>query len=933
MMPDVAKGSWDAWPTGDAKIVPLGKFGGALRLPEKSGVSYIANDGNLNPACGTISLWIKTDWDGKKNITESLFTFQGNLSNQLRVGKTRTNRLGVAICGGPGNKLICKQADEDISDWQPDIWYHIAATWCKGKLQFYIDGQPTGSPVSGVISPQGEILEFKLTGSGIMVDELRIAGFVRSAEMIKKEALAASQNSHYTYLSDSLPYKSKTEFGKVGFDCRFREDGMSLPLILDGFIYRRGIGIRAPASITFPMNDRFLKFVAKIGVDDLAAEKASVIFRVLVDGREVFKSDRFEKNTPPRLIEVPIAGAKKIELIVDDCGDGNHEDYANWGNAVLIRKRVGGFSIFKKKVSRKMLKTYQKRFDAYRFKFDLPKTTKKYLVASKNYIEEIDPSTLPLSFGIKTPLSTFATPGEYEPLSFVIYTAKDIKNVRVEPTDLKSTRGSIANDFIDVRWIQRSLYREFYKSPPEQSDVVSRFLVKRLGMNLRAHTFQEMHITIHTPENATAGVYSGKIKISGENCRSTNVPISFEILPFKLNPLKRKKYGVYYRMDEGRQVPGRVELELNDIREHGASILHPRTGVRYKMVNGELRPRYDTLRENLSLLRKFGFNGPIPIRDGLVKLARHPNIENFSVINSANRETSKRGQTFQSIAKEGLQGLLKVQQEFPEFELLPTHMDEVINRKKLPLFIRLAQAVRQVPELRIYATIHNYPQPSTRKMMKRLTPYIDVRSYNGHMMDEWIKAGNSFDELALELKTQNNDAWLYYNIRGSFFLAKWMRIINGFYMWVGPFNAHCLWIYHHFKANPLDDIDWLRYKGHDFGLAVPDPIDGKTPIPTRHWECYREGIDDMRYIGMLEDLIAASKDIAPNESSEAQDWIDSLRDIFPKTEDISDINLESPLLVAFSNKISGAKFQRLRRTTADHIMKLLAVKKLPINNN
>ncbi|NOZ24035.1 MAG: DUF4091 domain-containing protein, partial [Planctomycetes bacterium] len=180
-------------------------------------------------------------------------------------------------------------------------------------------------------------------------------------------------------------------------------------------------------------------------------------------------------------------------------------------------------------------------------------------------------------------------------------------------------------------------------------------------------------------------------------------------------------------------------------------------------------------------------------------------------------------------------------------------------------------------------------------------------------------AGHSFEELAKDLKEHNDDAWIYYNIRGSFFLAKWMRIVNGMYMWTGPFKAHCIWKYYRFKGNPLDETDGL-----DSGLAVPDPADGKTPIPTRHWECYREGIDDMRYLCMLEDLIAEKKEKTPAKAAAAQHWLDALRATFPKAEDVADIELESPLLIEFSKRYVGDEYQKIRRAAADHIMNLLS---------
>ena len=75
------------------------------------------------------------------------------------------------------------------------------------------------------------------------------------------------------------------------------------------------------------------------------------------------------------------------------------------------------------------------------------------------------------------------------------------------------------------------------------------------------------------------------------------------------------------------------------------------------------------------------------------------------------------------------------------------------------------------------------------EMMRSLDPFVDVRCYNGHCMDNYIQAGKSFDDLRAELTAAGDEAWLYHNIRGSFFPAEWMRLINGFYLWIGCQNS------------------------------------------------------------------------------------------------------------------------------------------------
>jgi hypothetical protein len=73
---------------------------------------------------------------------------------------------------------------------------------------------------------------------------------------------------------------------------------------------------------------------------------------------------------------------------------------------------------------------------------------------------------------------------------------------------------------------------------------------------------------------------------------------------------------------------------------------------------------------------------------------------------------------------------------------------------------------------------------------------------------------------------------------------------------------------------------------------------------------------------MWEDLIrrAGEKGI---DTGEAEAWLDELRSIMPRIpDDIADIELESPLLVAISSKFTGADYDRMRWHTARQIVNL-----------
>ena len=78
-------------------------------------------------------------------------------------------------------------------------------------------------------------------------------------------------------------------------------------------------------------------FVAAAGFGD-TSDKASVVFRVLVDGKDKYNSGVMKVDAPVRPVVVDIAGGKLLELVVEDGGDGIYDDFTFWGEARLIKK-------------------------------------------------------------------------------------------------------------------------------------------------------------------------------------------------------------------------------------------------------------------------------------------------------------------------------------------------------------------------------------------------------------------------------------------------------------------------------------------------------------------------------------------------------------------------------------------------------------------
>ena len=105
----------------------------------------------------------------------------------------------------------------------------------------------------------------------------------------------------------------------------------------DGRLYLKGLGMHTAARATYPVDEKYKRFDAALGIDDSTAGRGSVRFRVFVDGREKFTSDTIRGGQTSVPISVDVTGAKRLDLIIDFADRADEMDHANWLDARLVR--------------------------------------------------------------------------------------------------------------------------------------------------------------------------------------------------------------------------------------------------------------------------------------------------------------------------------------------------------------------------------------------------------------------------------------------------------------------------------------------------------------------------------------------------------------------------------------------------------------------
>jgi alpha-galactosidase len=106
------------------------------------------------------------------------------------------------------------------------------------------------------------------------------------------------------------------------------------PLTLGGKTFEHGVGTHARSALYVQLDGGTSRFTATVGVDDSQkGTPGSAEFRVIADGKTLFRSGVMKPGDTPKPVDVDLRGAKLLLLFVDPAGDGINNDHANWADA------------------------------------------------------------------------------------------------------------------------------------------------------------------------------------------------------------------------------------------------------------------------------------------------------------------------------------------------------------------------------------------------------------------------------------------------------------------------------------------------------------------------------------------------------------------------------------------------------------------------
>jgi hypothetical protein len=480
--------------------------------------------------------------------------------------------------------------------------------------------------------------------------------------------------------------------------------------------------------------------------------------------------------------------------------------------------------------------------------FTAAERARGFLLFQRPITRPVHPHTHPASWERIEHVSGFATPGEFEPLTFSLLPLRELKNLRVRVSELKSDTGAVIGRehlrlYLVTCWnirYPRYTSENTYRRLPE--------LLEPVTVNPAPRgVCQRYWVRLHVPENARPGWYRGAFTIFDDRGeRAVRLPILFRVLDFRLKKDPRKRYSVYfshvsyqYRNFPPEQVEPGLKTEFREMRNYGLDMF-PTAVIGAREAKDGRDEVYFQDEHAVELMKAAGFRGPIPLSGGVWyfygkyvpggKIGSHWRVTQFpsddriyQAIETAFREFRRKYE----------------QKGWPEMICCP--LDEVAP-ESAEFAAKVYAAIRRAG-LKTYIT--KDPTASDAGIYRR-----------ANAVDAWCSQPFSwpYDKVVADAA---HDYWCYPNhnageVKDRVTMQKGGRMTYGYGLWRSGYTTLIPWHWR-WVPNRDDHFDYLRGRSVS-GCGNRITKDGVF-IPAVYWECFREGEDDLKYLYTLEQAI------------------------------------------------------------------------------
>jgi hypothetical protein len=428
----------------------------------------------------------------------------------------------------------------------------------------------------------------------------------------------------------------------------------------------------------------------------------------------------------------------------------------------------------------------------------------------------------------------FAARGQYEPLTFGLWSLEDLGHVTVRVDQLRSEDGAvIPADHVDIRMARP--VREIVDAKARTWRWRPFLLERRAQSSVPAGTAAQVWLTVKVPEDAAPGIYAGTASVNAAGRREASVKLTLRVLPFTLPPvpIEMALYTPKVPPDDAL-----FEKELLDLREHGLNAMEPTLAA-----------------EVASRDQVFGADDVAAIRADCARRMRL-----FESVFGKPR--------FPATFEVGHQIAFywdPAQSWFAFWPHSPKIDDEMLQATAV---VRQAAKEAGWKSLRAFALdeagAHNLLDQAVYYygLLKRRAPDLptitDIGGGIAMGYDEIGRLSPVVDHLCSNRLTPDlaralldrGKPWGVYNGTGP--TPAGARFFFGFYGWHTAAQTIAQWAY--FFSDDVFRGSGLRAEDDGFVYHAAD-----GPLPSLMTEAVRAGIDDYRYLALLDGLIAAAR--------------------------------------------------------------------------
>ncbi|HTU26188.1 MAG TPA: NPCBM/NEW2 domain-containing protein [Pirellulales bacterium] len=108
------------------------------------------------------------------------------------------------------------------------------------------------------------------------------------------------------------------------------------PLRLDGKTYSKGLSMHARSTVVYRLPGKFRRLAGVVGIDDAVRDGGDARLEIRGDGKMLWETP-LRGTEPAQAMDVPIAGVKRLEILIDFGADFDAGDVVDLGDAKVTR--------------------------------------------------------------------------------------------------------------------------------------------------------------------------------------------------------------------------------------------------------------------------------------------------------------------------------------------------------------------------------------------------------------------------------------------------------------------------------------------------------------------------------------------------------------------------------------------------------------------